>query len=76
MREPTYAPVARAFLALADEPEPPRTPSPARTLCALALAVALAIAAPLAWVAGERLDQPAATASKKALPGDDDEAAG
>jgi hypothetical protein len=76
MREPTYADVARAFLALADAPEPPRPPSPARALCAVIVAVMLAVAAPLSWVAGERVEQPAATASKKGLPGgDDDEAA-
>jgi hypothetical protein len=76
MREPTYAHVARAFLALADEPDPPRSPSPARVLCAVVVAVMLAVAAPLSWVAGERVEQPAATASKKGLPGaDDDEAA-
>jgi hypothetical protein len=73
MREPTYAHVARAFLALADEPEPPRPPSPARALCAVLLALVVAIAAPLSWAAGERLEPPAATASKKGLPGDDDE---
>jgi hypothetical protein len=75
MREPTYAHVARAFLALADEPEPPRPPSPARALCAVIVAVLLAVAAPLSWAVGERVDPSAATASKKGLPGDDDEAA-
>jgi hypothetical protein len=75
MREPTYAHVARAFLALADEPDPPRPPSPARVLCAVVVAVMLAVAAPLSLAAGERVEQPAATASKKGLPGDDDEAA-
>ena len=51
--------VARAFLALSDDPGPePRRPL-RRAVCAALAAVVLALAAPLAW------DQPAATPPSK-----------
>ena len=67
--------LARAFLALVDDPEPPE---PARSLprvvCALAASVALALAAPLAWASARDLP-PAAPAAKAGAPAEaeDDE---
>ena len=65
---PAHRPLAHAYLALADDPEPAlgqRTVP--RVLVALAAAIALAFAAPLAWasaVRGEPRDLPAATVVK------------
>ena len=68
--------LARAFLALSDEPEPPRRPTLGAVVCAVAAAVALALAAPLAWASGWRVDQPAATKHDVALAADEDEDGG
>ena len=62
MHEPTpQHRLARAFLALSDEPGPPSRPSFRAMICAVAAAVVLAFAAPLAWASGGLVDQPAAT---------------
>jgi hypothetical protein len=71
----THRRLATAHLALADDPEPPRSQrSLPRAVGALAAAVTLALATPLAWAATApgRLpaDRPAATAAGKAI-GDD-----
>jgi hypothetical protein len=79
---PTHRPLAGAYLALGDDPEPPLTQrSLPRVLTAVVAAVTLALAVPLAWAATSsgRLpaDQPAATpAAKAAAPMmfDDDDA--
>jgi hypothetical protein len=81
MRPPTaeHSPLAAAFLALADDPEPaPPQRSAPRVVCALAAGVVIALAAPLAWASPSPRDQPTATAAGKAgaLLGDDDDDAG
>ena len=68
---PTHRPLADAYLALGDDPEPPMTQrSVPRVMTAVVAAVALALAVPLAWAATSsgRLpaDQPAATPTAKA----------
>ncbi len=72
-----HAHLARAYLAIADDPEPPAVQrSPSRVLCSLLAAVVLAVAAPLAWTSsspGKPLDQPAATAVKGNGSAEDDE---
>ena len=78
MRPPTaeHSHLARAFLALADDPEPPPSQrSVARVVCAFAAGIVIALAAPLAWATPSPRDQPTATATSKAgaLLGDDDE---
>jgi hypothetical protein len=83
MRElsPTHRRLAGAYLALADDPEPPPVQrSLPRSIGALAAAVMLALAAPLAWAATAPgklpVDQPAATPAAKAFvahAGDDDD---
>jgi ferric-dicitrate binding protein FerR (iron transport regulator) len=72
----TAAPLAAAFLALADAPAPvPSQRSATRMLCALLAAGVLALAAPLAWASPAPRDQPAATAAGKTagVEVDDDE---
>jgi hypothetical protein len=65
--------LARAYLALCDDPEPaPDQRSLPRVALALLAAVVLACAAPLAWVSGEPHDAPAATSVKAAGLADDD----
>jgi hypothetical protein len=81
MRPPTaeHLPLAGAFLALDDDPEPPPSQRSApRVLCAFAAGVVIALAAPLAWASPSPRDQPTATAAGKAgaLLGDDDDEAG
>jgi hypothetical protein len=69
MRQPTdeHSHLAGAFLALADDPEPPPSQrSVSRAACAIAAGVVLALAAPLAWASPAPLDQPAATSAVKA----------
>jgi hypothetical protein len=75
---PPEPPLARAFLALADDAEPPiRRPAPAFALASVLATLVLALSAPMAWFAGpapKPSDQPAATpASKSALPAPDDD---
>jgi hypothetical protein len=66
--------LARAYLALCDDPEPaPDQHSLPRIAVALLAAMVLAIAAPLAWFAGEPRDAPAATAVKAIGLADDAE---
>jgi hypothetical protein len=71
-----HPPLARAYLALADDPDAAagqRTLP--RMLVALAAAIALAFAAPLAWASaarGEPLDPPAATVVKAGDAEEDD----
>jgi hypothetical protein len=73
--------IARAFLALGDDLEPPPVQhSPGRAVAALAAALALALAAPLTWLTppatpGAKVtEQPTATlASSKAVLAADDE---
>jgi hypothetical protein len=80
---PTHRPLAGAYLALGDDPEPPLTQrSVPRVLTAVVAAVTLALAVPIGWAAttSGRLpaDQPAATpAAKAAAPAllDNDDAA-
>jgi hypothetical protein len=57
MREPTSSmPLARAFLALAEDgPEPVRRRSPARAVAAMLAAAVLAVAVPLGWLAEHQL---------------------
>lgn len=78
----THRRLASAYLALADDPEPPPAQrSVPRSVGALAATVTLALAAPLAWAATAPgklpADQPAATpagkASAGALAADDDD---
>ena len=75
-----HAHLASAYLAIADDPEPPAVQrSPSRVLCSLLAAVVLAVAAPLAWTSsspGKPLDQPAATAVKGNGSAEDDEDGG
>jgi hypothetical protein len=81
MRQPTdeHSHLAGAYLALADDPEPPPSQRSApRALCALASGLVLAVAAPLAWASpgtAKPRDQPAATAAGKAggIAADDDD---
>jgi hypothetical protein len=71
----SHSPLARAYLALADDPTPPAAQrSVPRVLLALIAAVALGLATPQAWAStarGEPRDAPTATAVK-AGHGDDD----
>jgi hypothetical protein len=81
MRPPTdeHSYLAGAFLALADDPEPPPSQrSGPRVVCAFAAGIVIALAAPLAWASPSPGDQPTATAAGKAgaLLGDDDDDAG
>jgi len=70
---PAHPSLARAYLALCDDPEPaPDQSSLPRIAVALLAAVVLACAAPLAWVAGEPRDAPAATPVKAIGQADDD----
>lgn len=68
-------PLARAYLALADDPAPPAVQrSLPRAVLALIATVVLGLAAPQAWAStarGEPRDTPAAT-SAKAGHGEDD----
>lgn len=65
--------LARAYLALCDDPEPaPDQRSLSRVAVALLAAVVLSVAAPLAWAAGEPRDAPSATAVKAVGLADDD----
>jgi hypothetical protein len=78
MRPPTaeHSHLAGAFLALADDPQPPPSQrSLSRVVCAFAAGVVIALAAPLAWASPSPRDQPTATAAGKAgaMLGDDDE---
>jgi hypothetical protein len=72
-------PLARAYMALADDPVPPAVQrSLTRASVALIAAVVLAFAAPQAWAStarGEPRDAPAATAVKDGHDddGDDDD---
>jgi hypothetical protein len=70
----SHPPLARAYLALADDPAPPAAQrSLPRAVLALIAAVVLALAVPQAWASiarGEPRDTPAAT-SVKAGHGDD-----
>jgi hypothetical protein len=72
-----HAHLARAYLAIADDPESPAVQrSPSRVLCSVLAAVVLALAAPLAWTSaptGKPLDLPAATAVKGGGSAEDDE---
>jgi hypothetical protein len=70
---PAHPPLARAYLALADDPEPLAAQrSLPRIVLALLAAAVLALAPPLAWAAGEPRDAPAATAVKAGQAEDDD----
>ena len=70
-----HPPLARAYLALADDPAPAATQrSVPRAAVALLAAFVLALAAPLAWASaarGETRDTPAATAVKAGHLDDD-----
>jgi hypothetical protein len=72
---PSHPPLARAYLALVDDPAPPVAQrSVSRAAVALIATVVLAFAAPQAWAStarGEPRDVPTATAVK-AGHGDDD----
>jgi hypothetical protein len=72
----SHPPLARAYLALADDPAPPVTQrSVSRVVVALIATLVLAFATPQAWAStarGEPRDAPAATAVK-AGHGDDDD---
>jgi hypothetical protein len=74
---PAHRPLARAYLALADDPDAPvGQHTVPRTVVALAAAIAIAFAAPLAWVSavrGELRDVPAATVVKAAGAEEDDD---
>jgi hypothetical protein len=80
---PIHCPLAGAYLALGDDPQPPASQrSVPRVLTAVVAAVTLALAVPLAWAAttSGRLpaDQPSATPAAKAAAAvllDDDDAA-
>ncbi|MET0769005.1 MAG: hypothetical protein ABW081_03790 [Solirubrobacteraceae bacterium] len=71
----SHPPLARAYLALADDPAPPAVQrSLPRALLALVATVVLAFAAPQAWASiarGEPRDSPAATAVKAGHDQDD-----
>ena len=75
----SHPPLARAYLALADDPAPPAAQrSLTRVVVALIATVVLAFAAPQAWAStarGEPRDVPAATAVKAGHDddGDDDD---
>jgi hypothetical protein len=68
-----HRPLARAYLALADDPDPavPQHTVP-RTVVALAAAIALAFAAPLAWASAVPRDAPAAMVVKAVSAEEDD----
>jgi hypothetical protein len=72
-----HRPLARAYLALADDPDPAVAQHTVpRTLVALAAAIAIAFAAPLAWasaVRGEPRDALAATVVKAVEEDDGDD---
>jgi hypothetical protein len=75
---PALPALADAFLALADDVDPPaRRPAPAFALASVLATLVLALSAPLAWFAApapKPSDQPAATAaSKAAVPAPDDD---
>src|SRR3954468_17779309 len=80
---PTHRPLAGAYLALGDDPEPPLTQrSVPRVLTAVVAAVTLALAVPIGWGGATSgrvpADQPTATpAAKAAAPAllDDDDVA-
>jgi len=69
--------LAGAYLAIADDPEPPAAQrSVSRALCGLFAIVVLALGAPLAWTsaaAGKSLDVPAAATVKGTGSDEDDE---
>jgi hypothetical protein len=71
----THPPLARAYLALADDPVPAvGQRSLPRTVLALTAALVLALATPQAWIStahGEPRDTPAATAVKAGHAEDD-----
>ncbi len=68
-----HPPLAHAYLALADDPEPATVQrSLPRIVVALVAAIAVAVAPPLAWASGEPRDAPAATAVKAGHAEDDD----
>jgi hypothetical protein len=72
-----HPPLARAHLALADDPDPaaPQSSLP-RSVVAMVAAIVLAFATPLAWasaVRGEKPDAPAATTVKADHALEDDE---
>ena len=75
----SHPPLARAYLALADDPAPPVAQrSASRATVALIATLVLAFAAPQAWAStarGEPRDAPAATAVKAGHgdDGDDDD---
>ena len=79
---PAHPPLARAYLALADDPERAAVQrSLPRIVVALLAVAVLAVAPPLAWASGEPRDAPAATPAAKAGhadedDGDDDDPAG
>lgn len=69
MREPTSTPpLARAFLALADDGTAPEQRSPARTCAAAIAALVLALAVPLGWA----VDHPVAGVVAKSMQLDDE----
>jgi hypothetical protein len=76
---PSSPPLALAFLALADDAEPPaqRRPAPGFALASVLATAVLALSAPMAWFAApapKPSDQPAATpAAKAAVPAPDDD---
>jgi hypothetical protein len=65
---PDHAHLARAYLAIADDPEPPAVQrSLPRSLCGVLAALVLVAGAPLAWTSsatGKALDLPAAATLK------------
>ena len=71
-----HTPLARAYLALGDDPAPATAQSSLpRAVVALIATLVLALAAPLAWVSaarGEPRDTPAATSVKAGHADDDD----
>jgi hypothetical protein len=73
----SHPPLARAYLALADDPAPPPVQrSLSRALVALIATVVLAFAAPQAWASiarGEPRDTPAATSAKAGHEDDGDD---
>jgi hypothetical protein len=73
----SHPPLARAYLALADDPEPPAIQRTLpRVVVALLATVVLGVATPQAWastVRGEPRDAPAATAVKAGHDDDGDD---
>jgi hypothetical protein len=67
----SHPPLARAFLALSDEPSPPPRPSLWRACGVCAAALVLGLAAPVAWASAA--DHPAATPATKMAGVDADE---